>query len=95
MNNPSYVYILSSKRNGTLYIGVTSNLQKRISEHKSGEVLGFSSKYGIKLLVWFEEHPDIISAIQKEKQLKKWKRDWKLRIIEELNPQWKDLSLEL
>jgi len=87
-----YVYILASKRNGTLYIGVTNDIGRRISEHKSGQVKGFTKKYGINILVWYEDTPDIASAIEKEKQIKKWNRDWKLSLIEENNPEWNDLS---
>ena len=87
----SYVYMITNERNGTLYIGVTSDLQKRIWEHKSKTVEGFSKKYGLGRLVWYEVHDDINEAIRREKQLKKWERKWKLRIIEESNPQWNDL----
>ncbi|HEY8189892.1 MAG TPA: GIY-YIG nuclease family protein, partial [Micavibrio sp.] len=87
----SYVYIIANKRNGTLYIGVTSNLLQRIGQHKAGELDGFSKKYGLKTLVWFEVHDDINEAIRREKQIKKWERKWKLRLIEELNPEWQDL----
>jgi putative endonuclease len=86
-----YVYILASKPNGTLYIGVTSNLPQRIWQHKHSEVDGFTKKYSVKMLVWYEMHDDIESAIQREKLLKKWNRQWKLRIIEEFNPEWEDL----
>ena len=85
------VYMLASRRNGTLYIGVTSNLVKRIWEHKTNAVEGFSNKYGIHLLVWYEVHEDIESAIQWEKRLKKWERKWKINLIESLNPEWTDL----
>ena len=85
------VYILASQRNGTLYIGVTSDLIKRVWEHKNNCVEGFTKKYGVHQLVYFEFHDDMVSAITREKQLKKWKRDWKLRLIEEQNPDWKDL----
>ncbi len=89
-----YVYILASKRNGTLYIGVTNDLQRRLYEHKAGLIDGFTKKYGVDMLVHFEETNDIHVAIQREKQLKKWNRAWKIRLIEETNPGWKDLSLE-
>lgn len=85
------VYILASKRNGTLYVGVTSNLPKRCWEHRSGLVDGFTKKYGIHTLVYFEAHEDMMSAITREKHLKKWNRTWKLRLIEEHNPGWRDL----
>jgi putative endonuclease len=85
------VYILASRRNGTLYIGVTSNLVTRIWEHKQGFVEGFTREYGVKMLVWYELHDCAESAITREKQLKKWNRDWKTRLIEEKNPYWNDL----
>lgn len=89
------VYILASKRNGTLYTGVTSNLPKRVYEHKSGVVEGFTKKYHVHLLVWYECTEDINSAITREKQIKAWKRKWKLELIEKENPKWKDLCDEL
>jgi putative endonuclease len=85
------VYILASKRNGTLYIGVTSNLQKRAWEHKNDLVEGFTRRYGVHRLVYFELHEDMISAIRREKQMKKWNRTWKLQLIERQNPRWNDL----
>jgi putative endonuclease len=85
------VYILASKRNGTLYVGVTSDLTKRVWEHKGHFVEGFTKKYGVTQLVWYEPHETMESAITREKQLKKWNRAWKLRMIEEANPEWKDL----
>jgi putative endonuclease len=90
-----YVYILASQRNGTLYIGVTNNLVKRIYEHKQKLVDGFTKEYNIDMLVYYESTGDVNSAIQREKQLKKWNRDWKLRLIEKLNPEWEDLYLKL
>ncbi|PIQ68684.1 MAG: endonuclease [Candidatus Taylorbacteria bacterium CG11_big_fil_rev_8_21_14_0_20_46_11] len=89
------VYILASKRNGTLYTGVTSNLPKRIYEHKTGSVEGFTKKYHVHMLVWYECTEDIISAITREKQIKTWKRKWKLELIEKDNPERKDLYDEL
>ena len=86
-----YVYILCSKRNGTLYIGVTSDPIKRVYQHKNKLVDGFTKKYDVKQLVWYEKHESVESAIQGEKQLKKWKRAWKLKLIEKSNPQWNDL----
>ncbi len=86
-----YVYILCSKRNGTLYTGVTSDIVKRVYEHKHGLVEGFTKKYNIHHLVWYESHESAESAIVREKQIKKWKRAWKLKIIEKENPQWIDL----
>lgn len=85
------VYILASKRNGTLYTGVTSDLRKRIWEHRNNLVDGFTKKYGVHRLVYFELHEDIQAAIAREKQIKKWNRAWKLKIIEQQNPSWTDL----
>jgi putative endonuclease len=90
-----YVYILASKRNGTLYIGVTNDLTRRVYEHKNDLVHGFSNKYQTHLLVYFEITTNIESAIVREKNLKKWKREWKLGIIEKNNPEWKDLYDEI
>ncbi|MDP3245193.1 MAG: GIY-YIG nuclease family protein [bacterium] len=90
-----YVYIMASKRNGTLYIGVTDNLVKRVYEHKNDLVEGFTKRYQIHILVYFEESNDIISSIAREKQLKKWKRKWKIELIETNNPTWNDLNDEL
>ncbi len=85
------VYILSSKKNGTLYTGVTSDLIKRVWEHKNEVVEGFTKHYNVHLLVWFEIHDNMKSAILREKQIKQWKRVWKLRLIEAINPNWIDL----
>ncbi len=85
------VYILASKRNGTLYTGVTSNLLKRVWEHKNNLVKSFTSKYGVHTLVWYELHDTMDSAIQREKAIKNWKRDWKLNLIEKMNSHWHDL----
>lgn len=90
-----YVYILASKRNGTLYIGVTSNLVQRVYQHKTDKANGFTKKYNVHLLVYYEIVEDINSAIQREKQLKAWKRQWKLDLIEKINPIWKDLYSEI
>ena len=90
-----YVYILASKKNGTLYIGVTSDLSKRVYEHKNELADGFTRKYNVHQLVYYEMTPDIRSAIQREKRLKKWKRDWKIHLIEKHNPDWKDLYEEI
>jgi putative endonuclease len=90
-----YVYILANKQNGTLYIGVTSNLVKRVHEHREGMVDGFTKEYGVKMLVYYEQTNDVQSAIQREKRLKKWSREWKLELIEKNNPQWKDLYEEI
>ncbi|MHB1141904.1 MAG: GIY-YIG nuclease family protein [Sulfuricaulis sp.] len=85
------VYILASRKNGTLYIGVTSELAKRIWQHKNKQVDGFTKKYNVDKLVYYEIHENAESAIQREKQIKKWNRRWKLRIIEKENPAWRDL----
>ena len=87
-----YVYILASKRNGTLYIGVTNNLERRIYEHKNDIVRGFTKKYKIHSLVYYEDTNDIYTALQREKQLKKWNRKWKLELIERVNPDWNDIA---
>ncbi|MCB0380479.1 MAG: GIY-YIG nuclease family protein [Flavobacteriales bacterium] len=87
-----YVYILASQRNGTLYIGLTNNLERRIAEHKNKIVPGFTSKYNITMLVYFEEHQNYNEAFTRERQMKKWKRAWKLKLIEKDNTGWKDLS---
>ncbi len=86
-----YVYIMASARNGTLYTGVTSDLVKRVWEHRTGAVEGFTKKYGCKLLVWYEAHDTIETARYRELQMKKWNRLWKLTEIEKLNPDWNDL----
>lgn len=83
--------MLASKRNGTLYVGVTSNLIARTWQHKEHEIEGFTKQYDVTMLVWYELHGDMESAIQREKQIKTWKREWKLRLIEETNPYWSDL----
>jgi len=88
-----FVYILASKRNGTLYIGVTSNLEKRLFEHKNDLVDGFTKKYQVHTLVYFEETSSIYSAISREKQLKTWNRQWKIELIEKENPEWRELLL--
>lgn len=89
------VYILASKRRGTLYIGVTSDLIKRVWEHKNGFVPGFTKEYNIHNLVYYESYEDMESAILREKQMKKWNRMWKIRLIEELNPKWNDLYKDI
>ena len=86
-----YVYMLASRRNGTLYIGVTNNLVRRVAEHKAHLVKGFTHDYGVTNLVWFEMHAVIDEAILREKRLKTWQRAWKIRLIEETNPDWVDL----
>jgi putative endonuclease len=85
------VYILASKNNGTLYIGVTSNLIKRAWEHRNSVIEGFTKKYHVNSLVWFELHQTMDTAITREKQMKKWRRDWKIKLIEKDNPAWTDL----
>ena len=91
MEKQFVVYILASRRNGTLYVGVTSDLARRIWEHRQGFVDGFTKDYGVAMLVWYEVHDNAESAITREKQLKKWNRAWKVRLIEEVNPYWNDL----
>jgi len=86
------VYLLASKRNGTLYVGVTSNLLARIHQHRTGAVRGFTREYAVKQLVWFEQHATMDSAITREKRIKKWNRAWKLQLIEAENPDWRDLA---
>jgi putative endonuclease len=90
-----YVYILASKPNGTLYIGMTDDLIRRVQEHKQGLIIGFTKTYGVKTLVYFEQTELVLSAIEREKQLKRWKRAWKIRLIKSVNPEWKDLYKEL
>ena len=89
--NSYYVYILANKRNGTLYVGVTNDLRRRIHEHKNNLIEGFTKKYNVHDLVYFEQTIDIQSALQREKQIKIWKRKWKIDLIESSNPEWKDL----
>ncbi|MET0014340.1 MAG: GIY-YIG nuclease family protein [Sedimenticola sp.] len=91
MERQPCVYLLASKRNGTLYTGVTSELIKRIWQHKNNLADGFTCKYSIHTLVWFEQHATMESAIQREKAIKNWKRAWKIKTIEESNPSWRDL----
>ena len=86
-----YVYVMASKRNGTLYTGITSDLIQRVWQHKSREIKGFTSKYHVNQLVYYEIHDDIIVAIHREKNIQSWKRNWKLQLIEKHNPQWNDL----
>ncbi len=89
-----YVYILTNKRNGTLYVGVTNDIERRIHEHKLKLADGFTKQYNINKLVYYESTPEIENALTREKLLKRWKREWKLNLIEDANPDWKDLSLE-
>ncbi|MBX9705035.1 MAG: GIY-YIG nuclease family protein [Gammaproteobacteria bacterium] len=95
MDKYYYVYMLVSQRNGTLYLGVTANLIERVWQHKNKFVEGFTKQHGIDQLVWFEQHEEIAHAILREKQIKKWNRDWKIRLIENANPYWNDLYLNL
>ena len=90
-----YVYILASQRNGTLYVGVTGNIIKRIWQHKNGLTDGFTKKYQVHQLVYFEQTNEIIFALEREKQLKKWKRNWKMALIEKDNSEWRDLHNDL
>ena len=94
MNQPC-VYILANKRNGTLYTGVTSNLVQRVWQHKNNVVEGFTERHGIHTLVWYEVHETMESAITREKSVKKWKRVWKLALIEKNNPEWRDLYRDI
>jgi putative endonuclease len=87
----SYMYILASKRNGTLYVGSTTNLVKRIWEHKNNIILGFTAKYRVHQLVYYEVHQELMEAAKREKRLKNWCRQWKLNLIEKFNPTWRDL----
>jgi putative endonuclease len=86
-----YVYLLASKKHGTLYLGVTNDLVRRTYEHRTKAVGGFTKRYDVNKLVWFEIYDDAVTAITREKELKKWRRDWKIRLIEETNPEWVDL----
>jgi putative endonuclease len=88
---PYYVYLLASRRHGTLYLGVTNDVVRRVYEHKNKLLPGFSAKYGIDRLVWYETYADVIEAIRREKEVKKWRRDWKIALIEADNPDWQDL----
>jgi len=88
-------YMMASRRNGTLYIGVTSNLLQRIAQHREGVFGGFTARHGVKQLVWFEQHATMEHAITREKQIKKWNRSWKLDLIEQANPKWHDLAVDL
>ena len=91
MSKQPYVYLLASQRNGTLYVGVTSNLVKRIYQHRNNQVEGFTKRYAVHHLVWYEAHENMESAILKEKKIKKWDRQTKLCLIESQNPEWEDL----
>ncbi len=91
--NTYFVYILASKKNGTLYTGVTNNLERRVQEHKNKIIKGFTAEYNVNKLVYYEITDDISSAIKREKQMKEWKRKWKIELIEKSNPEWDDLEL--
>jgi len=95
MDRQSYVYILASGLNGTLYVGVTSDLVRRVWEHREGLVDGFTKRYGVKQLVWYEIHGDIMEAIRREKQIKMWERAWKVELIQKSNPRWRDLYADI
>ncbi len=95
MGKPGYVYIMASQRNGTIYLGVTSDLPKRVYEHREGLIEGFTKKHGCKLLVWFEAYDDIQEARATELRMKNWNRQWKLKRIERMNPEWNDLWDEI
>jgi putative endonuclease len=90
-----YVYLLASRRNGTLYIGMTDDLARRIEEHRAGTVPGFTKKYGVTILVWFEMHETRESAMVREKAMKKWNRSWKVELIEKTNAAWNELATEI
>jgi putative endonuclease len=92
---PYYVYILASRRNGTLYTGVTDDLARRVHEHRTGAVAGFTKRYGVKTLVYVEAHDDVVQAIAREKRIKRWRRAWKIALIEKENPEWRDLFDDL
>ncbi|WP_448031146.1 GIY-YIG nuclease family protein [Bradyrhizobium liaoningense] len=95
MQTAFFVYILASRRNGTLYVGVTNDLARRMAAHKAKLVPGFTKRYGITLLVYFETYESILEARAREHSLKRWRRAWKLKLIEDLNPDWRDLTAEL
>src|SRR5258707_7221780 len=95
MDTAFFVYILASKRNGTLYIGVTNNLARRVAEHKANLVPGFTRKYGVDLLVYFEAFDSILEARAREHAMKRWRRAWKIELIEKFNPDWRDLTDQL
>jgi putative endonuclease len=95
MDKSSYVYILASKPYGTLYVGVTSDLTKRVWQHREGFDSGFTKDYGTKRLVWYEIHADIVQSITREKQIKTWRSDWKVNLIQRMNADWRDLYDEI
>lgn len=91
MDKPGYVYIMASRRNGTLYLGATSDLVKRVYEHRNGLIAGFTKRHGCKLLVWYEVHDGIDGARLRELQMKEWHRGWKMKLIDAMNPDWENL----
>ncbi len=91
MSKKGYFYVMASQRNGTLYAGVTNDLVRRVAEHKDGTIKGFTAKYNVKMLIYYEPYDRIDEAIQREKNVKEWKRTWKLALIEKMNPEWRDL----
>ena len=95
MERTYWVYMLASRRNGTLYIGVTNNLARRVHEHRTKAAPGFTARYGVSMLVWYETYADVNEAIARETMMKRWQRAWKLELIEDMNPDWRDLYLEL
>jgi putative endonuclease len=95
MSKRYFVYILASRRNGTLYVGVTNDLARRLMQHRAKAVPGFTRRYGVDKLAYFEEYPSILEARAREGTLKRWRRAWKIALIEEHNPQWRDLADEL
>lgn len=95
MNKKYFIYIAASKKNGTLYIGMTNNLKIRIAQHKEGMIPGFTQRYKVNMLVYSEEYNDVRDAITRETQMKRWKREWKIQLIESINSDWKDLFYEL
>ncbi|MDG5496718.1 GIY-YIG nuclease family protein [Niveispirillum sp. BGYR6] len=95
MSRTYHVYIMASDRNGTLYVGITSDLARRVYEHRQGAMAGFTKRYGVKRLVYMEPFDDVEHALRRERQIKKWNRNWKLELIEKTNPQWLDLYDQL
>jgi putative endonuclease len=95
VNKQYYVYLITNERYGTLYVGVTNDLVRRIHEHKEGVVAGFAKQHGLTQLVWYEAHQDVLAAITREKVIKRWRRDWKTNLIQESNPEWRDLYSEI
>jgi putative endonuclease len=95
MERAYWVYILASRQNGTFYVGVTSNLARRVYQHREGLIPGFTTDHGVKRLVWYEGLPTALEAIAAEKRIKRWRRRWKLELIERMNPEWEDLYLTL